>query len=673
MDGSEPSPSPGTPIITAGDNSPNKDQNYQLQSEYDSLLAELESLRASYHTLEFKYKEAEDNLVEFQQERDDALKKIVEFEKTVEGLSSERDGLCDWMRRAGEREEDLKRKIDDGMREKEGLEREIYAMVREREELVSKIDVGIREKEDLIREVEVYKKKNVELEDEKRERLESFSRNLESISAIKESMVRIAESLDGERVENVAKKSKELKQNLDSAEKYGESKELSELSLELNVVSRMVEWVEVRLDDNRRKMKEEKSELEDEKGGRVEDLSRSLNSISTLKESLARIIESLDEDKEDNAIEESKDMKEDSISDEKSEESKELNVFLMELNAVLRIAKRVEANLNDYQEKMKKEKREFENSVVSLTEENRDINSLLRIALIEKEAVEKSLNKLKGNNEQKRVALLQIAERGLQRVGFGFMMGAAPSEPSAENTSSNASNVSDSSECEEEVVSLASTLEKIMKNLRLEITQLRRALEESRSDNERLRSLTEKQAQQIAEQTLCIKELEDQETMLTQNVKEFLMEIKATEEEVARWRGACELEVEAGKSIVEERDKVIALLKLELDKTRAALEVSNRKLKVKEELAAVAIAAQEAAERSLQLADSRAAGLHERIEELTRQSEEAENRKQNRKWVRRLCWPWRVLKANAATAASTKVQDVRHLLPEMQALLHTTI
>ncbi|CAL5341594.1 unnamed protein product [Camellia sinensis] len=65
-----------------------------------------------------------------------------------------------------------------------------------------------------------------------------------------------------------------------------------------------------------------------------------------------------------------------------------------------------------------KEKRELENSVASLTEENRDINSLLRIALVEKEAVEKSLNKLKGNNnEQKRVAILQIAERGLQKVG----------------------------------------------------------------------------------------------------------------------------------------------------------------------------------------------------------------------------------------------------------------
>ena len=40
-------------------------------------------------------------------------------------------------------------------------------------------------------------------------------------------------------------------------------------------------------------------------------------------------------------------------------------------------------------------------------------------------------------------------------------------------------------------------------------------------------------------------------------VEELLMEIKETEEEVARWREACELEVEAGKNVIEDRDKVV--------------------------------------------------------------------------------------------------------------------
>lgn len=40
----------------------------------------------------------------------------------------------------------------------------------------------------------------------------------------------------------------------------------------------------------------------------------------------------------------------------------------------------------------------------------------------------------------------------------------------------------------------------------------------ARSDTERLQSLTEKQAQKIAENTLYIKELEDREMVLAQNV-----------------------------------------------------------------------------------------------------------------------------------------------------------
>ncbi|KAL2558639.1 Uncharacterized protein Fot_03378 [Forsythia ovata] len=99
---------------------------------------------------------------------------------------------------------------------------------------------------------------------------------------------------------------------------------------------------------------------------------------------------------------------------------------------------------------MKKEKRELENCVVSLTEENRDINSLLRNAMVEKEALEKNLNRLKANNEQKRVAILHIAERGLQKVRFGFMIGNGANE----QLSGTPEDISDGCESEEEVVNL---------------------------------------------------------------------------------------------------------------------------------------------------------------------------------------------------------------------------
>jgi len=40
-------------------------------------------------------------------------------------------------------------------------------------------------------------------------------------------------------------------------------------------------------------------------------------------------------------------------------------------------------------------------------------------------------------------------------------------------------------------------------------------------------------------------------------VEELLIKIKATEEDVERWKEACEIEVEAGKHAVEERDKLV--------------------------------------------------------------------------------------------------------------------
>ncbi|KAL6320642.1 hypothetical protein AAG906_008642 [Vitis piasezkii] len=509
---------------------------------------------------------------------------------------------------------------------------------------------------------------NQELIDDLRTGNDALVAELEALNSSYQTLLSKSTEAEENLAEIRTQRDEILKRNVDLV------KEIEEVSRERDSLRDKLSAVEASLRDcedalgkkidesmiEQEKLQTRVEELLGEKKEREKILLENLGSLETIKESLIRVIDSLDEEKAGIVIEKSEEV----VSDE------ELRPSIEAIKAVSMLASMVESKVSEYQEMRKKEKRELENSVVSLTEENRDINSLLRIALVEKDVVEKSLNRLKGNNEQKRVALLQIAERGLQKVGFGFMMGSAPNEVPVENLGSNAGSKSDSSECEEEVVSLASTVERIMKNLRQEITQLRRSLEESRSDTERLQSLTEKQAQKIAENTLYIKELEDREMVLAQNVEELLLEMKETEEEVARWREACELEVEAGKNVVDERDKVTLILKQELEKTKAALDISNGKLKLKEDLAAAAMAAQAAAERSLQLADSRAAELHERIEELTRQLEEAESRDRNRLRVRHVCWPWRALKVNPASNTNTRVGNVRRMLPEMQALLH---
>ncbi|XP_057427591.1 uncharacterized protein At3g49055 isoform X3 [Lotus japonicus] len=390
---------------------------------------------------------------------------------------------------------------------------------------------------------------------------------------------------------------------------------------------------------------------------RNESVSKALESLISMKDCLSRVIEGLEGEKDENYVTLEGDGERVSVESEES-------VLLEEARLTSRLAVEVETRVSKYKEMRMKEKRELESSLISLTEENRDINNLLRVSLLEKEALEK---RIKGH-DHKRMPLLQFAEFGLQKVGFGFMMGGGNNEQLTEGSEASKS---DSSECEEEVVSLASTVERIMKNLRLEITQLRRALEESRSDTERLQCLTEKQAKEIVENKHYIKELEDRERILTQNVEEFMMEIKEGEEEVARWKEACELEVKAGKNEIEERDKLVTALQQELQKTKAALDISNGKLRLKEELASTAIAAYEAAERSLQLADSGAVELRKRVEELTRQLEEAEKRaRSSHKVRRRICWPWQVFKLSSGNIGNSRVGNAKRMLPEMQALLH---
>lgn len=179
-------------------------------------------------------------------------------------------------------------------------------------------------------------------------------------------------------------------------------------------------------------------ELLKEKSEIIRGFSDNLEVIKSMKEGLVRATESLEEDEVGSL---------DKVNQEKSDEQEldgELWNFLRELKRVSCSVNKLELKLKAYKEKRKKERKELENSVTSLTEENRDANSLLRIALVEKQTVERSLNKLKGNNEHGRSTIFQIAERGLQRVGFGFMVG---------NSSSFSVN-SDSSECEEEIVSL---------------------------------------------------------------------------------------------------------------------------------------------------------------------------------------------------------------------------
>lgn len=91
----------------------------------------------------------------------------------------------------------------------------------------------------------------------------------------------------------------------------------------------------------------------------------------------------------------------------------------------------------------------------------------------------------------------------------------------------------------------------------------------------------------------------------------------------------------------------MSAIRQELEEAKQAVIESEKKLKFKEETAAAAMGARDAAEKSLKLADLRATRLRERVEELTRQIEELESRRETSRSglsrPRYICWPWQWL------------------------------
>ncbi|GJN15439.1 hypothetical protein PR202_gb02354 [Eleusine coracana subsp. coracana] len=383
-----------------------------------------------------------------------------------------------------------------------------------------------------------------------------------------------------------------------------------------------------------------------------------------------------------------------------------LEFLAVEAHNVHELAKEVESKLSECMEIQRKEKNRVESRISSLEKENQDIHTMLKIAITEKEAVESSLRVLKDDSEQGRSAILQLAEKGLQKVGFGFIMEVISGEQETDGMSTSSATATTSGS-DQEVVSLvntsyithsslantlsakhltqtihfqASIVENTMKTLHQEISDLRQTLDESRSDSDHFQLLATERHQKIMKYESYIKDLETRESLLVNSVEEHILTMKAVQQEAARWRKACELEVEAGKSAIKELNQEITLLREELGRAKADLEAANSKLMLKEKLAASAMAAQAAADACLKLADSRSAGLQQRIEELTRQieGEDPNGRKEkeiSRRKIRYVCWPWQQLRViSASSRARTWFVDQNgRLLPRAEALLQARI
>uniref|UniRef100_A0A7N0T9U5 Paramyosin n=1 Tax=Kalanchoe fedtschenkoi TaxID=63787 RepID=A0A7N0T9U5_KALFE len=275
-------------------------------------------------------------------------------------------------------------------------------------------------------------------------------------------------------------------------------------------------------------------------------------------------------------------------------------------------------------------------TVSRLTKEKEDIGSLLRSALSKR---------MTSDPTSKASELFHAAENGLRDAGIDFQF----------QNILKAGKVSDSrcekgeSERDDEIISLATALENIVKASQLQIIELQHLVDELREESGFLKEHIEAQAKDLSQKKLRIEELEQKERVANENVEGLMTDISAAEEEINRWKMAAEQEAAAGKAVEQELLAQLNTVRQELEEAKQAVKESVAKLKFKEETAAAAMAARDAAEKSLKLADLRASRLRDRVEELTRQLEDLDTRedsRRNRSGPRYVCWPWEWLGLN---------------------------
>jgi len=158
----------------------------------------------------------------------------------------------------------------------------------------------------------------------------------------------------------------------------------------------------------------------------------------------------------------------------------------------------------------------------------------------------------------------------------------------------------------------------------------------------------EAQSKELNHRKQRLEELEEKERVANENVEGLMMDIAGAEEEITRWKVAAQQEAAAGKAVEQEFMAQLSALRNELEEAKQAVVDSEAKLKFKEETAAAAMAARDAAEKSLRLADSRASRLRDRVEELTNQLEQLDTQQNSRglNGNRYVCWPWEWLGLN---------------------------
>ncbi|KAM0059427.1 hypothetical protein Hdeb2414_s0005g00181321 [Helianthus debilis subsp. tardiflorus] len=375
-----------------------------------------------------------------------------------------------------------------------------------------------------------------------------------------------------------------------------------------------------------------------------------LNYVSKLHEQLCSVVKILDDDEKSQSV-----VSDSMFLPQETDIGENIRACLAGLESVSELSSIVYQKAKDLVLERNQEVKRLDDNVAQLRKEKEHIGSLLRSALSRRMSADLSSK----TNE-----LFRVAENGLKEAGIDYKF--------SNHTDNKTASTSDSDNKDDEIYTLAGALENIIKQSQIEIIELKHTVDALREEIRLLKENAEAQAKELMQRREQLEKLKDKERVANENVEGLMMDIAAAEEEITRWKAAAQQEAEAGRAIEHDYEAQLYTLRQELEEAKQAVIESEKKLKFKEETAAAAMAARDAAEKSLRLADSRATRLRERVEELTSQLEKLDTRESQsgQSRARYVCWPWQWLGLNyvgSNTHAHTNTPNLQpHSSNEME-------
>ncbi|XP_010477999.1 PREDICTED: myosin-9 [Camelina sativa] len=598
-------------------------------------------LQVSFNRLKALAHEAIKKRDESKRERDEALEEKESLTKELENVSKGKDDLI-------KQQDEMSKKLDEALRSRDGLKAEIenssHMLVSGIEKISGKVSsfknfsngglpksqkytglasvaYGVIKRtneivEELVRQIDTTAKSRNEAREQMDQRNYEIAIEVSQLeSAISNLRLEVAEKAS--TVDDLERGVSEKDKRIAELEK-GNLEKVSVLEGEVLELKQLVDEYDGKLKTMEVKMVAQRPLLMDQ-----------LNLVSRIHDQLYEVVRIVD----GNSSEQS-DLSESFFMPQETEMEENIRASLAGMESIFELTKVVSGKAQSLVEENSHELKNLNETVGLLVKEKEHIGTLLRSALSKRVITEQS--------SQKR-ELFQAAENGLRDVGTDSKFSKFLKDGKVQDSHSDSTD--DHSTEENEIYSLASTLENIVKASQLEIVELQHLLEESREETSALRKQLDTQTKELNQRMRQIEELKEKERIANENVEGLMTDIAAAEEEITRWKVAAEQEAAAGGAVEQDFTSQLSVLKEELEEAKQAIIESEKKLKFKEETAAAAMGARDAAERSLRLADNRATKLRERIQELNRKVEELETHRDmnNSNRARYACWPWQLL------------------------------